>query len=171
MKLVPILSDEQTILGHVPLRASKNPILGVVKCECGAPQTVHNPKGKRENRWYTICDHCGTNQSSGDTRQEKLRSEIVDYIEQLGFTPGELTGQDKDTTESATLSAETLPSEKPDIKDSEIVAAESASNTILPGVEDDDHITDDIGQIIVKPKPFFVVAAAVLFGAIAGAVL
>jgi hypothetical protein len=82
-KLVPLLGPDNQQIGHIPLRASKNPVIGVIRCECGEPASVHNPKGRRSGYYYTMCDDCKTNQSSGDFRQTYLRENMVQTVEEL----------------------------------------------------------------------------------------
>lgn len=69
----------------MPKRNSKNPVLGINRCDCGNVRTIHRPKGTRKNFLYSICDDCGTNQQTGDAIQAKMRvyfatpEELVDH--------------------------------------------------------------------------------------------
>lgn len=83
MANVPFLDAKGVQIGTIPNRSSKNPVIGVIRCDCGQPATVHNPRGKRSGRYYTMCDECGTDQRAGDTRQAKIRAEMVQTIEEL----------------------------------------------------------------------------------------
>ncbi len=83
MANVPFLDAKGVQIGTIPNRNSKNPVIGVIRCDCGLPATVHNPRGKRSGRYYTMCDECGTDQRAGDTRQTKIRAEMVQTIEEL----------------------------------------------------------------------------------------
>ena len=83
MANVPFLDAKGVQIGTIPNRSSKNPVIGVIRCDCGLPATVHNPRGKRSGRYYTMCDECGTDQRAGDTRQTKIRAEMVQTIEEL----------------------------------------------------------------------------------------
>lgn len=90
----PVLDGNGNVIGHVPVRKSKNPIVGIVRCQCGLPKTLHNPKGKRAGYWYSMCDSCGTDQQSGDFVQQKYRAEKVDVIENLpDFAPTDLVSE------------------------------------------------------------------------------
>lgn len=69
--------------GTIPLRASKNAVLGVFRHHCGSIASVHQPKGRRKNTRYLICDNCGTDQAGGAAYQEKIRLGTFDTIELL----------------------------------------------------------------------------------------
>ena len=77
MKTVPF--DD----GHVPLRGSKNPVLGVFRHHCGQIASVHQPKGRRSNTRYLVCDDCGTDQCGGKPYQEKISQNTYHTIEAL----------------------------------------------------------------------------------------
>lgn len=79
--------------GTLPLRTSKNPVLGVYLHHCGSVASVHQPKGKRKNTFYLICEECGTDQCGGKPYQEKIKNNMQPNIEALQKTcdiPGEL---------------------------------------------------------------------------------
>lgn len=79
--------------GTIPLRTSKNPVLGVYLHHCGSVASVHRPKGKRKNTLYLICDECKTDQCAGAAYQEKIVANMQPNIEALQKTcdtPGEL---------------------------------------------------------------------------------
>ncbi|PCC12906.1 hypothetical protein [Pseudoalteromonas sp. JB197] len=79
--------------GTIPLRTSKNPVLGVYLHHCGSVASVHRPKGKRKNTLYLICDECKTDQCAGAAYQEKIAANMQPNIEALQKTcdmPGEL---------------------------------------------------------------------------------
>ncbi|MDN3486879.1 hypothetical protein QL989_16190 [Pseudoalteromonas sp. APC 3224] len=79
--------------GTLPLRTSKNPVLGVYLHHCGSVASVHQPKGKRKDTFYLICDECGTDQCGGKPYQEKIKNNMQPNIEALQKTcdiPGEL---------------------------------------------------------------------------------
>jgi len=78
VKTVPALDG-----GTVPLRTSKNPVLGVYLHHCGSVASVHQPKGKRKNTFYLICDECGTDQCGGKPYQEKIKNNMQPNIEAL----------------------------------------------------------------------------------------
>lgn len=79
MKTVP-LNDQS---GSIPLRASKNPVLGVFRHHCGELASVHQPKGKRSHTRYLICDSCGTDQCGGQPYQAKINANTYHTIEAL----------------------------------------------------------------------------------------
>jgi len=70
-------------LGTVPLRASRNPVLGVFRHHCGSIATVHAPKGRRAHLRYILCDKCGCDQASGGEYQEKIKKNMFVSIEDL----------------------------------------------------------------------------------------
>ncbi|TMP70546.1 hypothetical protein CWB76_10225 [Pseudoalteromonas sp. S1609] len=79
--------------GTHPLRTSRNPILGVYLHHCGSVASVHQPKGKRKNTRYLICEECGTDQCAGKEYQQKILDNMQPNIEALQKTcdlPGEL---------------------------------------------------------------------------------
>lgn len=79
MKVVPTTDGS----GTVPLRTSKNPVLGVYRHHCGNIATVHQPKGHKSHLRYLLCDECGTDQGSGKVYQEKIRANMFPSIEAL----------------------------------------------------------------------------------------
>ena len=79
--------------GTHPLRTSRNPILGVYLHHCGSVASVHQPKGKRKNTRYLICEECGTDQCAGKEYQQKILDNMQPNIEALQKAcdlPGEL---------------------------------------------------------------------------------
>lgn len=78
--------------GTVPLRTSKNPVLGVYLHHCGSVASVHQPKGKRKNTFYLICDECGTDQCGGKPYQEKIKNNMqpnIEALKKIGVRPGD----------------------------------------------------------------------------------
>tara|TARA_Y100000782_G_scaffold52778_1_gene58788 strand:+ start:1737 stop:2354 length:618 start_codon:yes stop_codon:yes gene_type:complete len=69
--------------GTHPLRTSRNPILGVYLHHCGSVASVHQPKGKRKNTRYLICEECGTDQCAGKEYQQKILDNMQPNIEAL----------------------------------------------------------------------------------------
>ena len=69
--------------GSIPLRASKNPVLGVFRHHCGQIASVHQPGGKRKHTRYLICDECGTDQCGGEAYQAKIKANTYPDIETL----------------------------------------------------------------------------------------
>ncbi len=91
MQVVPLADGS----GTVPLRASKNPILGVFRHHCGNIATVHAPRGKKAHLRYLLCDECKCDQASGAEYQAKIKEnsfnnieELTDF-EQVGIIPSE----------------------------------------------------------------------------------
>ncbi|MCG7500047.1 hypothetical protein MHO82_24595 [Vibrio sp. Of7-15] len=66
----------------MPKRNSKNPVLGINRCDCGNVRTIHRPKGTRKKFLYSICDDCGTNQQTGAAIQAKM-STYFSTVEEL----------------------------------------------------------------------------------------
>ena len=79
MKTVP-LNDQS---GTIPMRASKNPVLGVFRHHCGELASVHQPKGRRSGTRYLICDKCGTDQCGGKDYQAEIKAKTYRSIEEL----------------------------------------------------------------------------------------
>lgn len=69
--------------GTIPLRTSRNPVVGVYLHHCGSVASVHQPKGKRKHTYYLICDECGTDQCGGKVYQEKIACSMKPTIEAL----------------------------------------------------------------------------------------
>ena len=79
--------------GTLPLRTSKNPVLGVYLHHCGSVASVHRPKGKRKDTFYLICDECGTDQCGGKPYQEKIKNNMqtnIEALKKIGDMPGDL---------------------------------------------------------------------------------
>ena len=101
MKTVPF--DD----GHVPLRGSKNPVLGVFRHHCGQIASVHQPKGRRSNTRYLVCDDCGTDQCGGKPYQEKISQntyhtiEALEAAEQAALTANDTVNIDTDIKPTA----------------------------------------------------------------------
>jgi hypothetical protein len=89
MKVVP-LADQS---GTIPLRASKNPVLGVYRHHCGDIATIHQPKGKKAHLRYILCDKCGCDQASGESYQEKIKANSFNSIEELESSEGKVIGE------------------------------------------------------------------------------
>ena len=79
MRTVPLADSN----GTLPLRASKNPVLGVFRHHCGELASVHQPKGRRSKTRYLICDQCGTDQCGGADYQTKIKAGTYLSIEDL----------------------------------------------------------------------------------------
>lgn len=171
--LVPVLAADGALIGHIPNRASKNPVIGVIRCDCGEPATVHNPKGRRSGHYYTMCSDCGTDQRSGEKRQQFIRSVMVPTVEELPA----LTLDAPEKSEKLTIT-EPLPDiaskpeaepAKPEIKPQQAVtekplkAATDTAYTVndpLPENEPEDEPE-------IKPIGLFAIAGAVLGGLLA----
>lgn len=79
MKTVPLANGE----GTIPLRTSKNPVLGVFRHHCGEIASVHQPKGRKSGTRYLICDRCGTDQCGGTEYQSEIKAKTYLTIEAL----------------------------------------------------------------------------------------
>jgi hypothetical protein len=105
MNLVPVEGG-----GHVPMSASKNPVLGVYRHHCGEIATVHQPKGqKKAHLRYLLCPKCKCDQASGDEYQQLIRENTYRTIEELEAaetpdTPTDAVYSDVDRQESEVLS-------------------------------------------------------------------
>lgn len=152
--LIPLHAAGGDLIGHVPNRASKNPVLGVIRCDCGEPATVHNPKGKRSGRYYTMCDECGTDQRAGDTRQAKIRAEMVETVEQLSSV--QVLAREPE----AEKQAENIPEPEP------LETAENAASTV--NEPEEENTLDPQPQN--KPIGLFAVAGALIGAVLAVAV-
>lgn len=79
--------------GTIPLRTSKNPVLGVYLHHCGTIASVHKPKGRRKHLHYLICEKCGTDQCAGAEYQEKIAANMqptIEDLQKIGDMPDEL---------------------------------------------------------------------------------
>jgi len=122
MKTVPLSCSN----GSLPLRASKNPVLGVFRHHCGELASVHQPKGKRSKTRYLICDSCGTDQCGGADYQAKIKAGTHATIEDL------------QAAENAVSTVKTVV----EIKESELI--ESVR-------ENSDEIVSDVEPLQAKP--------------------
>jgi hypothetical protein len=124
--------------GNIPLRGSRNPVLGVFRHHCGQIASVHQPKGKRSKTRYLICDDCGTDQCGGKPYQDKISLNTHHTIEALQAAEGEAhTVTDTVTTDTdikplvkplqATASAVHTVTDKPAPKLSGLAATLTAS--------------------------------------------
>tara|TARA_B100000700_G_scaffold23245_1_gene22500 strand:+ start:7976 stop:8452 length:477 start_codon:yes stop_codon:yes gene_type:complete len=109
--------------GSVPLRTSKNPVVGVVVCQsCGGACSVHQSKGKRAALLYTICDNCGTDQRTGAPIQEYWRSTMqptLEALEENAPAKPEVKpekAEPEQPTEAAPIAAQTENEPAPEIK-------------------------------------------------------
>jgi len=86
--------------GTVPLRDSKNPVLGVFVHHCGNVATVHQPKGQKSHLRYLHCDTCGCDQASGAEYQQRIRENTFANLEELAaFENQEITVLEPQKTE------------------------------------------------------------------------
>ena len=155
--------------GSIPARNSKNPVVGVVRCPgfgCDCIATVHKAQGNRKGLVYLICDECGTDQSAGKSRQEKIKSNMHPCIESL--EKAEAKGGEKEEKNHPSDTA-SVSAPKPVSKPSNH-AASAVSKT-------DDIITDqpDPKQVqktndTPKTKPIICAIIGGLFGAVVGLV-
>jgi hypothetical protein len=147
LKLTPKFDANNLMVGNVPNRASKNPIIGVIRCSCGLPASVHDPKGKRAGYYYTICDACKTDQRSGEPRQEYIRANMKNIIEDLDLSVNAINEK---TSQAAPVLAS---SESDPVKKPEITEAVKAPTLNESPTEDKEPV-----------KPLFIALGAILGG-------
>jgi hypothetical protein len=93
MKITPTTDGT----GTIPLRASKNPVLGVFLHHCGEISSVHQPKGKRSHTRYLMCDRCGQDQAAGIAYQDEIKANTYPSIELLQAAKNAVKAGDKAT--------------------------------------------------------------------------
>jgi hypothetical protein len=178
MKTVPLADGT----GTIPLRASKNPVLGVFLHHCGEIASVHQPKGKRSHTRYLMCDRCGQDQAAGAAYQEEIKANIYPSLEVIQAAIDAVSSDDKSTvviTEPAVieqiikpitdnLTDKALEVTPPQTNDDGVCTDESDTliDTLLVPVTATDKPTD----VIPPPNPKRIGLAAA-FGAIFGGVL
>ena len=70
--------------GTIPLRTSKNPVIGVFRHHCGNVATVHQYSGqKKKHLRYLHCDACGCDQAAGESYQKEIRDNMQPTLEAL----------------------------------------------------------------------------------------
>ncbi|TMP84167.1 hypothetical protein CWB73_00430 [Pseudoalteromonas phenolica] len=70
--------------GTIPLRNSKNSVIGVFRHHCGNVATVHQYSGqKKKHLRYLHCDNCGCDQAAGEGYQKEIRENIQPTLEAL----------------------------------------------------------------------------------------
>lgn len=162
MANVPFLDAKGVQIGTIPNRNSKNPVIGVIRCDCGLPATVHNPRGKRSGRYYTMCDECGTDQRAGDTRQTKIRAEMVQTIEELAPLVNQVKAEKPEPAEAVEAVTEAEKSEPAEVLETN----ESAVSTVNePETENEPEETENEPE--TKPISLFVVVGGLLGAALA----
>jgi hypothetical protein len=147
MKFTPKFDANNTMMGHVPNRASKNPILGVIICDCGLPASVHEPKGKRAGYYYTTCDACKTDQRSGEPRQIYIRDNMKNVIEDFGLSANSVNDKIIQAAPMVALS------ENEPVKNTEALEAVKAPVISESPPEDKEPV-----------KPLFIALGAILGG-------
>lgn len=162
MANVPFFDAKGVQIGTIPNRSSKNPVIGVIRCDCGLPATVHNPRGKRSGRYYTMCDECGTDQRAGDTRQTKIRAEMVQTIEELAPLVNQVKAEKPEPAEAVEAVTEAETSEPAEVLETN----ESAVSTVNEAVtETPPEETENEPE--TKPISLFVVVGGLLGAALA----
>ena len=162
MANVPFLDAKGVKIGTIPNRSSKNPVIGVIRCDCGLPATVHNPRGKRSGRYYTMCDECGTDQRAGDTRQTKIRAEMVQTIEELATLVNQVKAEKPEPAEAVEAVTEAEKSDPAEVLETN----ESAVSTVNePETETPPEETENEPE--TKPISLFVVVGGLLGAALA----
>ena len=100
MRTVPLADSS----GTLPLRASKNPVLGVFRHHCGELASVHQPNGTRKHMRYLICDRCKTDQAAGKEYQAEIKANTYATIEALQASENAaLTANDANVIDGAVL--------------------------------------------------------------------
>ena len=70
--------------GTIPLRNSKNSVIGVFRHHCGNVATVHQYSGqKKKHLRYLHCDVCGCDQAAGEGYQKEIRDNMQPTLEAL----------------------------------------------------------------------------------------
>ncbi|MCG7553090.1 MULTISPECIES: hypothetical protein [Pseudoalteromonas] len=150
MKTVPLNG------GTVPLRGSKNPVLGVFRHHCGSIATVHQPKGRKAHLRYLLCDECGTDQGAREPYQEKIRANMQPNIEALLAAEGEpvsvkltentVTEIEPETNSDAVLDQNQLV-EKLDEMTEQVAVTEQ------PTATPSNVVAEVVEQLAPEPKP------------------
>jgi len=136
MKTVPLANGG----GTIPMRASKNPVLGVFRHHCGELASVHQPKGKRSGTRYLICDGCGTDQCGGTNYQAKIKAGTYHSIEALQAA--------ENTVLTVKADVEIKPIVKPEVEP--LQATPHAAQTVNQAVENNDPI---LSEKVTAPEP------------------
>jgi len=152
MKTVPLAMG----LGNIPLRTSKNPVLGVFRHHCGSIATVHAPKGKKAHLRYLLCDECKCDQASGEEYQEKIKRnmfisiEDLEQSEQQKLTPQALHDDvSEDLTD--TLTEKALP---PIVPDTAPIVAQTVNVPLKKApIEKAEPLTEKVTVKTLPPKP------------------
>ncbi|TMO75323.1 hypothetical protein [Pseudoalteromonas aurantia] len=157
--------------GTVPLRNSKNPVVGVFRHHCGNIASVHNYQGpKKKHLFYLHCDKCGCDQGAGKPYQAEIKAGMYDTIEQLEAAESDVISN------QVTPEVENTPETAADADYSEVVESETVDiNTQVdsqdltikkpPHTAPDAVLTVETTAKDNKPRN---VAIAAIFGAIFG---
>mgnify|MGYP000364860979 CR=1 FL=1 len=156
MRVVPLADGS----GTVPLRASKNPILGVFRHHCGNIATVHAPKGKKAHLRYLLCDECKCDQASGAEYQAKIKQnsfntiEELNDFEQVGIVPSEPDSwQDENLTDTLTeqVTEQALPKSVTETAPIVVVTVTEPAKKQLEEIEP--KLTEKPTVKVLPPKP------------------
>ncbi|KAF7770089.1 hypothetical protein PCIT_a3046 [Pseudoalteromonas citrea] len=143
--------------GTIPLRTSKNPVLGVYRHHCGHIATVHAPKGRKAHLRYLQCDNCGTDQCAGKPYQDKIRENMQPNIEALeAFEVGEAEQHeltDKEAVEAFESGMEIAAQAIADGDPKAIEIINGNTPTEQPIETNKDAVSDVVEQLQQEPKP------------------
>lgn len=141
MKTVPLPDDE----GTIPLRTSRNAVLGVFRHHCGEIASVHQPKGKRSHTRYLICDNCGTDQCGGETYQAQIKANTYHSIEALQAAENAVSTVKADTeTLSEEVTQETITQQAEKVSDDK--PTDTAPHAVSTANQSSDNDTSDLTE-------------------------
>jgi len=156
MKTVPLANGG----GTIPMRASKNPVLGVFRHHCGELASVHQPKGKRSGTRYLICDGCGTDQCGGTNYQAKIKAGTYHSIEALQAAENAVRTVKADAEVKAVVELVVKPEVEPVVEP--LQAAPHAAQTVNQPIENNDPIlSEKVTALEPTTKPLQAAPSAV----------
>lgn len=142
--------------GTVPLRDSKNPVLGVFLHHCGNVATVHQPKGQKSHLRYLHCDTCGCDQASGAEYQQRIRENTFANLEELAA----FENQQKTVLENPKTVIEEAPETAPAVAETVIDPLLKAAPLVeqipepeKPFSEPSKTVTENQETPVSEPKP------------------
>lgn len=174
-------------IGTIPLRTSKNPVLGVFRHHCGEVATVHQPRGpKKAHLRYFMCDKCGCDQSSGAEYQQQVRDSTYQTIEELlaaengtdTVKPSETldlaVSEQVDSVQAQPVEHTNIPPETPKQAVSEqltVNTVKPSAHTIEPTNKPNVSVENQPVHHNQKPKNPFKIVFCALGGAVFGGLL
>ena len=133
--------------GTIPLRTSKNPVIGVFRHHCGNVATVHNNKGRKKHLVYMHCDRCRCDQASGEEYQQQVRDNMYPTLEALYAA--------ESSQETVT---DTVNQEVPETQETPELAVYSDAEPlevveVEPEVEQDkEMVSETVNQLLEQPQ-------------------